>query len=35
LAATWTGEGLARRISEAVWNLGGEGRTFASPEEAG
>lgn len=29
------GEGLAQRISEAVWNLGGEGRTFASVEEAG
>ena len=28
------GEGLAQRISEAVWNLGGEGRTFASLEEA-
>ncbi|MGH3123454.1 MAG: NB-ARC domain-containing protein, partial [Streptosporangiaceae bacterium] len=29
------GERLAQRISEAVWNLGGEGRTFASLEEAG
>ena len=28
------GEGLAQRISEAVWNLGGEGHTFASLEEA-
>lgn len=28
-------EGLAQRISEAVWNLGGEGPTFASLEEAG
>ena len=29
------GERLAQRISEAVWNLGGGGRTFASVEEAG
>ena len=29
------GEGLAQRISEAVWNLGGERATFASVEEAG
>jgi hypothetical protein len=29
------GEGLAQRISEAVWNLGGESRIFASLEEAG
>jgi NB-ARC domain/WD domain, G-beta repeat len=29
------GEGLAQRISEAVWNLGGGGPAFASVEEAG
>jgi WD40 repeat protein len=29
------GQGLAQRISEVVWNLGGEGATFASVEEAG
>lgn len=29
------GEALAQRISEAVWNLGGEEFTFASAEEAG
>jgi NB-ARC domain len=29
------GQGLAQRISEAVWNLRGEGRSFASVEEAG
>jgi WD40 repeat protein len=28
------GEGLAQRISEAVWNLGGGGPAFASIEEA-
>jgi hypothetical protein len=29
------GEGLAQRITEAVWNLGGEGPAFVSIEEAG
>jgi len=29
------GEGLAQRISEAVWNLGGERCAFTSVEEAG
>ncbi len=29
------GEGLAQRISETVWNLGGQGLAFTSVEEAG